>query len=96
MLQLVVLSSVWVSNGQSSLCFNLCKDRVREQPGLLGMGVVHAGVSLADCSAWGAAQGEVCAAQQQIELSGSKVPGRALVSLWANVLRVPNALQCWV
>lgn len=63
---------------------------------------VYAGASLPDFSAWEARQGEVCAAQQQFELSGSKVFGRTLVSFWAmfimpaDVLRGPSALQCWV
>lgn len=73
MLELVVLSSAEVSNSQTSSCLNLCKDRVGEQPGLLALAVVRAGVSLPGFSAWAARQGEVCAAQQQIELGGSKV-----------------------
>lgn len=47
----------------------VCKDSVRDQPGLLHLGVVHAGVGLPDFSAWEARQGEVGAAQQQMEKS---------------------------
>lgn len=85
----------------------LCKDRAREQPGLLDLGVVYAGVSLPDFSAWEARQGEVCAALQPFELSewiqgawedSGYLSGQCLLcqQMSLGVVPMPCSAELWV
>ena len=77
---------------------------VRLPGSLLGLGVVHAGISPADFSPWEWRHGEVCVAQQKIDLFEwiRDACEDSAVSVWApfirlgDILKGPNVWQCWV